>query len=225
MTDRTGPAMNYFYIRLFGRFSSLSWQARAAWVSLCFFASWNETRTTGKCWPSHESLAAVLGLSKATIRRGLGELKKLGLIKCISNNGGTCRYVLLAQGCALTEQGAALTEQGGCSHRATNNTINIKNNINDSGTFTPEMFEALFDGLWMQYSRFNPDGRAEARLELSRLFPIGTPLDEIGTRQEKLIDMLNEQGGIWEENLNDGSRRFNPRMGNWLKRQFGECLK
>ena len=204
---------SYIYVRIFAEFFTLPWQARAAWTALCYYASWNGS--VGECWPSQSGLAKVLGLSTDTVARGLRELKRLGFVKCVNKVGGTCRY-------SLWPGGAPQTAEGDAAASGTNYNNNNKNNIGGE-TLTPERFEALFDGLWAQYRRFNSDGRAEAKTELARVFPAGLPMDEVNVRQGKLVEMLNEQGETWEENLQSGARKFNPRMGRWLRRQFSEA--
>ncbi|MBQ9565430.1 MAG: helix-turn-helix domain-containing protein, partial [Synergistaceae bacterium] len=135
--------LKYLYVPLFDRFTELSWRGRAAWIALCFFAQWSKAEgNVGRCWPSQETLARMMGVSISTVIRGLKELRELGIVRCEERSDGeTCGYVLQIEG-------VCLSDRGGLSLRQTNNT---NNNTNNTDTLTRERFERLFSGLWEQF--------------------------------------------------------------------------
>lgn len=211
--------LDFLMAPMFAGFFEMSWRGRTAWLSLCFFASWDEGRHLGRCWPSQASLAEIFGVSRDSIIRGLNELEKRGVIKREASEGESCTY-------SLQPQGVSFTAARGIAHSNTNNTINKTRNKAGGtlaeGTLTEEQSAEITRGFWEQFRQYNPDGEADAKKELRRLFHPGMPLEEALARQEELLSLLNAKAPEWERNLeSDERRRFNPGMGPWLRRQFG----
>ena len=218
-----GPTVpGYFCVPWGGSFEErLSSRARLAWFALCRFAAWNGDWSLGRCWPSQASLGRAVGISRQTIQKGLQELESLGFVKSEQKaRGDTCGYLLNSQGLSKGLTGLSKNLTGDVKEIDTNNTNNnTNNNTMNNSSLTPEQSEALFDGFWTQYRRYNPGGRTAARTEFRRAFPPGLELDTARKRQDTLLDLLNAAAESWEENLATGRERFNPSMANWLRKQ------
>jgi DNA-binding transcriptional ArsR family regulator len=72
----------------------------AVYNGLAFFAN----TATGTCFPSHDSLAELVGVGKRTVRRQLKQLAALGLIKAEKRRGSSL-YHLLKQGPHMSPKG------------------------------------------------------------------------------------------------------------------------
>ena len=209
-TGKGGKIPGYFCVPWGGSFEErLSSRARLAWFALCRFAAWNGDWSLGRCWPSQASLGRAVGISVRTIQKGLLELESKGFLKREVKYGETCGYELFSQG-------VGKDFRGGTKNFPTNNT---NNNTMNNNSLTGEQAEALFEGFWEQYRRYNPGGRTAARTEFRRAFPPGLELDTARKRQDTLLDLLNAAAESWEENLATGRERFNPSMANWLRKQ------
>lgn len=68
---------------------------RQAWVCLC----WHYNRRSGRCFPSLETIAAEMGISKRSAFRGVHGLQKRGWVSVLkkrrNNGGGECNTFIL----------------------------------------------------------------------------------------------------------------------------------
>jgi hypothetical protein len=89
VADRSGDRRQLSFVRLWQkaiRVSDLPASARGIGWAL---STWMDSET-GACWPKHESIAEAAGTSVPTVRRGVLELERAGLLER-SGTGGRGR--------------------------------------------------------------------------------------------------------------------------------------
>lgn len=225
----------FVYVPLPEGFERWSRVAKAVWFGLCSFCAW-EQDGTGRCWPSQARLGERVGFEVKSIKRGVEELVRFGVLTRERGAlGQNFRYVLrpgcdiMSQGCDTMSNGCDTMSQGYDTMsppdttlcRTNNTSITIPENRAPAENLKARQALALFDGVWEQFRRYNPSGRADARRAFRRLFREGLSLSRARRLEAELIGRLNEQAPAWEENLSRGEARFNPAMAAWLRREFG----
>jgi len=119
-------------------------------VFLCLLSYAN--RTSGKAWPSYNTIQGCTGISRATIARAMASLKEKGLVEVVGGNNGVQVVTLNMdwEGWSQNEMGGGLNLRRGGSQ---NETQQIRRQVLDNKTPLTPLEGGRFEEFWKAYPK------------------------------------------------------------------------